>query len=156
MFNKLKHKFKKPKPLETYIEIFESKYGIGDLDVWCSETRIESIPYKYHLSIESFIWYNTFEDGVTYYNTLLEEFETWLANNIDITDKMVEELKYLVEKPLYQTYSISIEHDENGWNFNVLPPTFYDLDGLYRWFKGAVSQMNNIKIENYENTNVKN
>lgn len=150
MFNKLKNKFKKKKPLETYIEIFESKYGMGDLGVWCSETGIENLSYKYHLSIESFIWYNTFEGGVTYYNTLLEEFETWLVNNIDITDDMIKESKYLVEKPLYQTYSIGIEHDENGWNFNVLPPTFYDLDSLYRWFKGAVNQMNGINIEEYE------
>jgi len=150
MFNKLLNKFRKQKQLETYIEIFESKYGMGDLDVWCSETGIENLEYKYHLSIESFIWYNTFEDGVTYYNTLLEEFETWLVNNIDITDEMIEESQYLVEKPIYQTHSIGIEHDENGWNFNVLPPTFYDLDSLYRWLKGAINQMNNINIEDCE------
>ena len=48
--NKLNYWLNKDKINNSYIDIFESKYGLGggDLSVWCAKTNIKSLPYEYH------------------------------------------------------------------------------------------------------------
>lgn len=129
------------------IEIFESKYGIDDLSVWGDETNIESMPYKYNISIEGLIWYNTLNDGIDYYKTLLKEYEEFIINNVKLTDEDVEDVEYKNDI-IYRSYDIDISQDENGYVIYVQAPVFYNLNDTYLWFKGVVNQLEGINKNN--------
>lgn len=150
--NKLNYLLNKDKIDNSYIEIFESKYGLGggDLSVWAEKTDIESLPYEYRLSTEGFLYYQTLEDGVNYYNELLLEFENFIVNNTEITDEDIENVKYIKCGNYKRLYGVDIKNTENGWTIDVEPPTFYSLNNTYLWFKGLVNQLNHI-LKEYEN-----
>lgn len=150
--NKLKHFLRRDEIESSYIEIFESKYGLGggDLYVWANKTNIESLPYEYHLSIEGFLFYQTLEDGIRYYNELLEEFETFIVDNIEITNEDIEDTKYLEWGKYKRLYGVDIRNTENGWTIDVEAPVFYSLNNTYLWLKGLVNQLNEILAE-YKN-----
>lgn len=153
MLKVLKHKLNywlnKEKIDNSYIDIFESKYGLGggDLSVWAEKTVIETLPYKYHLSVEGFIYYKTLEDGVKYYNKLLLEFENFIVNNFEVTDEDIEDAEYIEWGKYKRLYGVAINHTKNGWTIDVESPTFYSLNDTYLWFKGFINQLNTILNE---------
>lgn len=147
--NKINYLLNKNKIDNSYIEIFESKYGLGggDLSVWANKTNIESLPYEYHLSTEGFLFYKTLEDGVKYYNELLKEFEEFIVANVELIDEDIEDGKYSESGKYKRLYGVDIKHTENGWTIDIEAPTFYSLNNAYLWFKGLVNQLNEILQE---------
>lgn len=147
--NKINYLLNKNKIDNSYIEIFESKYGLGggDLSVWVNKTNIESLPYEYHLSTEGFLFYETLEDGVKYYNELLKEFEEFIVANVELIDEDIEDGKYSEWGKYKRLYGVDIKHTENGWTIDIEAPTFYSLNNAYLWFKGLVNQLNEILQE---------
>ena len=147
--NKINYLLNKNKIDNSYIEIFESKYGLGggDLSVWANKTNIESLPYEYHLSTEGFLFYETLEDGVKYYNELLKEFEEFIVANVELIDEDIEDGKYSEWGKYKRLYGVDIKHTENGWTIDIEAPTFYSLNNAYLWFKRLVNQLNEILQE---------
>lgn len=147
--NRLNYWLNKEKIDNSYIDIFESKYGLdgGDLSVWAEKTAIETLPYKYHLSVEGFIYYKTLEGGVEYYNELLLEFENFIVNNFEVKDEDIENAEYIKWGKYKRLYGVDINHTKNGWTIDVEPPSFYSLNDTYLWFKGFVNQLNDILNE---------
>lgn len=101
--------------------------------------------YRYEVSIESAIIYDSFEEALNHYKNILKKFEHELKGDIGIAYE---------GNPIYKSYGVTIYEDkvyhskdsEVECEYMVLvgEPLFYDLGELYLWLKGVVKEIESV------------
>lgn len=122
------------------------KYGgwMDDFEVWDEEdSDSRNFPHKYHVGIEGYIWYNTLQDGISYYETMKNAYLEFLKDNYkDLNLELDTE-----STTKYRSYDIEINQDENGWTIYVSAPIFYNLENTSHYINGIVNQLKQIEKE---------
>jgi hypothetical protein len=122
------------------------KYGgwMDDFEVWDEEDLASrNFPHTYHVSVEGFIWYNTLQDGINYYESMRDSYLNFLIENykeLNLETKNDSTRKY-------KSYDIEICNDENGWTIYVYTSPFHDLENTYYFIDGVVKQLKKIALE---------